>query len=256
MHEITLGNKKLQLPENWGEIPSSSLAFCIKQLIIKKPLQAKIEIIRHLLKLKYRIFAMMNDEQVAELLSLLDWMDLKNMTEPIFPEKKINGIKYRMPKSEFENGTAFQYAIADEYYMKYIESHDEKELDNLISALLIDTKKEKQHSDRDMIEKRAFTFRKFKDFERVAILAYFSAVKLKIYNNYAPWLFMSDESGSGGGINFGWWGRYIDIAKTSIFGKLDEVYEARFYDIIVFLIQEKEAYLADKREIEKLKTEN
>ena len=58
-----------------------------------------------------------------------------------------------------------------------------------------------------------------------------------------------DESGQ---INFGWWGKYIEIAESGVFGNLDQVYAARFYDIIVFLIQKKETYLAQKSKMEKL----
>ncbi|MBK9391965.1 MAG: hypothetical protein IPN68_17905 [Bacteroidetes bacterium] len=201
-----------------------------------------------------------------ELVDLLAWMDMRGLVDPVFPVLKVGGRTYRMPKAEFDDGTAWQYAAADDYYRKYVEAAQASELqtptiancddhlDKLISVLLTDVRHKKALTDRDEVEKRAGVFRKLKDYERVVILAYFSGIKQRIYDNYSSWLFTSDGSG-GTGVNFGWWGRYLDIAKTGVFGTVERVYETRFYDIIVFLIQEKEYYLAEKRAVEEMKNE-
>jgi hypothetical protein len=268
MNSIRIGghSKSRHLPENWSEVRSGSLAFVVKTLLTYKPVAAKIMILKHLLKINTGTFNILENEQVNELVDLLGWMDMRGLVDPVFPVLKVGGVTYRMPKAEFDDGTAWQYAAADDYYRKYVEasigqepskksqgksekSQGEEHLDRLISVLLTDVRHKKALTDRDEVERRAGVFRKLKDYERVVILAYFSGIKQRIYDNYSSWLFTSEGSG-GTGVNFGWWGRYLDIAKSGVFGTVDKVYETRFYDIIVFLIQEKEYYLAEKRAME------
>lgn len=226
----------------------------VKTLLTYQPVTAKIMILKHLLRVKTGIWNILEDEQVSELVDLLEWMDMRKLVDPVFPVLKVGGRTYRMPRAEFDDGTAWQYAAADDYYRKYIETSNETDLDRLISVLLTDKRDKKPLTDRDEVEKRAGVFRKMKDYERIVILAYFSGIKQRIYDNYSSWLFTAEGSG-GTGVNFGWWGRYLDIAKTGVFGTVERVYEARFYDIIVFLIQEKEYYLAEKRAMEEMRSE-
>lgn len=251
MIEVKIAGKERAIPMNWGEIPPGSLHFVATTLVENTDfIKARVKILRRLLNISKVLFYALDDEQVNDLIELLSWMDLSTNTRLIFKEFKIKNKKYRLPDHDFDMGTAFQYALADDYYRKFHETRTDTYMHYMISTLLYE--KEPLVS-KEKIEERASIFWRLGAVEKVVIMAYFGAIKNMIYEKFKSYLFSSNEDGQQGtGIDFGWFGRYMDIAESGVFGDLQGVYRSRFYDIVVFLIQKKEAYEATLRESKKM----
>jgi len=251
---VKIGNKIRKMPGDWNELSSGFRVFAIRVLLTNDENVAKIIIMRKLLRIKKSLFTKINEAQMYDLVQLLDWLHLQKLTIPIYPELKIKttiwqklGIHkptlYKCPNDKMENATAYQYAAASDHYKEYIATHEKKHLDRLLATLYTDVR------DDEEIKKTAKIFKNVPILVKMSALVYFAGVQYYVYENYKEWLFESDSE-TQGGINFGWWGKYIEIAESGVFGDLDKVYASRFYDIIVFLIQKKEAYLAQKSKME------
>jgi len=254
MHRVKiLGQRKTRkIPEGWHELRARPLVFCINMLLMEPdPYTAKLLILSSFLKIPVEDLQNIPPEALVDLLRLMEWMDIKYLTSPIFPVIKWKGKKWQLPGEKFDLGSGFQYAAADDFFTNYQEKQDEKELDKLIAALLYTDTPLNKIAD---VEKNADLFTKLPDLYRLSIVAYFNGIKQFIYNTYGEWIFKSEGSDSLElGVNFRWWGTFLEIAKSGVFGSIREVYATRFHDLCVFLVQEKELYLAEKRKIKEKK---
>lgn len=250
MHEIRIGKIKRYLPSGWHEMPpGGSLYYTVETLITEPDLtKARLKILKKLLKIPNSAFLNLDACCVVEMTELLKWMDIRSNTKIIFREFNTEGKTYYLPADDFEQGTAFQYALACDYYKKYVEKHDAKDLHYLCSTLLSENA---PLCDKEKIEQRADTFSHLRDVEKMTILAYFGAIQEMIADKFGHWLFRSEEGDAPTGISFGWWGVYMDVAESGVFGDIKGVYQTRFYDIVVFLIQKKEQYDAMKKAMKK-----
>jgi hypothetical protein len=249
MHRVRIGKNQRTLPGSWDEMDSNGLAFALTTLIRYPDRdKAMLQILKKLLHINKVTFLAIPDDAMYDLVRLFDWMDLSKLTIPIYQRIMHKGISFELPGKDFDFGTAFQYAAADEYFLKFHESGDQKDLDLMLTVLL---SREKPINSLREVQENAEFFSDLPEIFRVSVLVYFNACKLIIYDTYKNWLFIDPETGEGDGmqlgVDFGWWGRYLEIAKSGVFGRLDQVYATRFHDIAMFLVQEKEIYLAEKR---------
>jgi len=253
MHDIRIGTKERKLPGSWDEMDSSGLVFALTTLIrYPKRDKAMLLILKKLLHIPKVTFLAIPDDAMYDLIRLLDWMDLSKMTRPIFDRIDHKGIFYELPGKDFDYGTAFQYAAADDYFLEFHQSGDQKALDKLLTVLL---SHDKPLNSLREVQETADIFSDMQEIHRVSVLVYFNACKIAIYETYKNHLFVDPDGGNDDGmqlnVDFGWWGRYMEIAKSHVFGRLDQVYATRFHEIAMFLVQEKEIYLAEKKALKK-----
>jgi hypothetical protein len=247
MNEIVIhGYGKRKLAENWDEIrPDSLLNFVVEKLVTEPDfLKARLIILQKLLKLPKSIFLNIDPEHMTQLVELLSWMDIRHNSTMIYQEYKIKNIAYRLPGHNFEVGTAFQFAAGADYYTKYIETKQDTHLHHLCSTLLYD---EEPLHNKENIEDRSSIFWNLPAIQKMTVATYFGAVQQLVADRFGDWLFSGEEGEGSPGISFGWWGVYMDIAESGVFGDLRGVYQARFYDIVIFLIQKKEQFEALKK---------
>jgi len=79
-------------------------------------------------------------------------------------------------------------------------------------------------------------------------------MKMLIHKMYGAWIFDNDEEEdeqdetayakasagkAGKGPNFGWWGIYLDVAESGVFGALEKVYQTSIHDICIFLVKKR-----------------
>ncbi|MEO7174984.1 MAG: hypothetical protein ABI002_04295, partial [Saprospiraceae bacterium] len=84
---------------------------------------------------------------------------------------------------------------------------------------------------------------------------YFSGVKAYVYNLYKKWLFEAPEEEEeqdpdeapeeklpvrkSDGPDFGWWGSFLDVAASGVFGDYEKVLHTRFHTICTWLIKKR-----------------
>lgn len=246
------GVKKV-LPASWEE--AGNLAFpCLRDLC-KYPLgEGKIRAMARLAGMSRWQILGLSDENLATLSVGLEWLRLQPTDIPLQASFRVGLTTYHLPLAKFEDGTALEYAMADDYYQKYEEGDDEA-LRMLVATLARPMQDGHRIplTDRDEVTARARALRRLSPWWLACVWMYWAGVKQYVYRTYGRWLFdqPDDEEGDedsapsmNNRINFGWWGVYMDIAESGVFGPLESVHQVNFHEIAVYLIRKEEARLA------------
>lgn len=200
---------------------------------------------------------------LKKLIDLIDWAKPDALgPHPIFPTYE----GYKSIEDKFADANNLEYAVADEKYTQCMQAKDQ---DTFISALHElscvlyrprVTGKDKKITypamrDRDDINTRLKTIANWPDKIHLSSLYYFSNIKTYIDKLYGRWLF-DDPQGDpedkearpavSSGPKFGWWGTFLDIAETGVFGNFDQVLQQNFHNTCMYLVQKKDAYLKQK----------
>jgi hypothetical protein len=168
--------------------------------------------------------------------------------EALVPEFEHEGVTYYFPKADFDNGTAREYALADEYYNAFATDQEDTDALLLLTSALARPMVSAPNFSREIVESRLESFKKL-PFEVVLIaLRYFEALKKEVYELgiavelFEPLNEESDEETEGKDeiIEFGWWTSYRYIAKSQVFGNFNGVCDSLFWDVFKYLIEEKQ----------------
>lgn len=194
--------------------------------------------------------------EMGKLTETLNWVNLAPSPEPIIPSFDHRGITFHFPKEKFENGRAIEYPIADDFYSDYCESNEKKHLVRLAATICrpesndfksIITRGDKRIPllSREEAIHRAEILKDLPDEILLTVKLFFEGIKQYVHDTYGHWLFPQtnpEEENGSGGLNFGWWGMYQDVAENGLFGNLQQVYQSLFHDVAIYLIRKKEAY--------------
>lgn len=266
--------RRLAIPETWNEVPGASRLFCIRQFLQPDDNRARLAIIKALLKRNWKYIISLPEQQVADIVKLTAGINLKADPEPLITKFKHKGTTYYLPKEKGRNLVAFEYPIADGYYEQYVIEQDESALIHLVATLAREGHGDKKlalHTgdqrvpllSRMEVEYRAKRLLGLPPEIQVVILMYFSGVKQYIHDLYGKWLFNqpvieeeeeeADTRDSGGSGMFGWWGIYMTIAESGVFGNLDQVHQSNFHSICMYAVKKKEEEWEARRHMEAAK---
>jgi hypothetical protein len=198
--------KQYQLPQSWEEYKNMGLdTLEALQTILTYPnTVAKLKILKNTLKLPKATFNRLSDTDLAAIIAQLDWMTLDATPEPFVTEFIHNETTYILPRSRFENGTALEYAIAEDYFKKITPDNDEVALINLCATLCREKTKDTATAisagdhripltSRGEVEHRAEAFKTLDPYIQVAVFLYFSGVKKFIFDTYGQAIFAQPE---------------------------------------------------------------
>ncbi len=190
--------------ERWGELNHQQLAdvcSCIDQGKISA--ENRMLLIGSFLKLKGRLFAQLDSEQVMSLLSLSDFIVKEQFLKTwIVPNISIRkGIKKHVfygPQSELRYMTIGEFAFVDSYYLLYEQTQNMDFADKLIAVLyrkkVSDKGDVRESFDERDVEKRARLIKPIRaDLKRALIMNY-SSVRKWIASQY-PYVFPEPSDG-------------------------------------------------------------
>jgi len=206
----------------------------------------------------------LNAEQLATLAVGLDWLQLSPIQAPLRSSFRVWGTTYHLPGPKFEDGTAIEFAMADDYFKAYQEG-DDSALVHLLATLarpLRGTERQALRS-QDEVQRRGRTFRRLGPEWLATAGFYWAGVKEYTYQVYGPWLFQSAPDTetdhdptpdfSQRGPDFGWWGRFMDVAEAGVFGSLPEVHQTNFHELCMFLVKKEAEHRRQQEEIRKIR---
>ena len=111
------------IPESWTHITDSGrrLTF-IRTLALLPNDVAMLHIVRTLLDLPKRHFNALEPHDIAAITAKLTWLTLVPSTQPYITRFEHEGKIYALPKPEFDGGTAYEFAQADDHYTEWLEN--------------------------------------------------------------------------------------------------------------------------------------
>lgn len=237
---------KRSLPENWNELTGKQLikisGLFNKQLRIY---EFRLICLFYIISVNYRIFDRIDRETlylIGEQINFL--LKENNLVRNLIPSIKIRLKKYYGPSDRFQNITLIEFAKAETRYKNYIETNNEKYLNELI-AILYRPKKWfipflKLINNYNGDKRREYNDRYIKNMDRIsnlpinlrlAILLYWEGCRLYIMNKYTH-VFSRDQEEKKN--DTGWAGLITDLAGTK-FGDIDQTANTLLHTILIYL---------------------
>jgi hypothetical protein len=261
--------KIIELPETWQEYSGQGFdtMSAIRLLLTLSPTVAKVQILRGILQkqgIPNTLFLAMSDDNIADLVVPLAWMQPDASPIPLFPDFIHKGITYILPTERFENGSALEFALADDFFKKAVEQDDKERQAYLLKLVATLCREEKSDTDaiiasgdrrqvlhsRAEVEHRATKLNALDEAIQVAIFLYFAGVKKYIFDLYGKYIFTipdedeSDETNTeetpaanAQAESFGWWGIFMELAQNLI--HLDQIHQRNFHELCLWLVRSK-----------------
>lgn len=231
--------------------------------------EGKRNAIRRICQLSKGQMRGLDDIKLATLVEGLPWLNIVPIDQPIQKQLYYRGIRYRMPAAKFEDGTAFTFALADDFFNAYMEG-DEEALLHLFATLARPLRcgQRKPLISRDEALRRSRWLKRIDPTWLAATWMYWAGVKAFVHSTYGSWLFQQTEqeeedeeetspqgpdTGASAGPDFGWWGKYMEVAETGVFGNVKQVHQTNFHDICVFLVKKEADHRRQKADMDAAK---
>lgn len=256
-------HKDCTLPQSWEEVINNSLDAIgtLRTLLTQKESAAKVKILRGWLNLPKSLFNALPDEVVNSLIATLDWLKPDTLAIPFMPSFEYNKTIYHLPKANFQNGSALEFALSDDFFKKAAESDDSDALIRLTATLCRPSRTDEaaamQAGDqrvplvsRSEVEHRAHQLKGLDPTIQTSLFLYFAGVKHYISTLYGKHLFQETDEGdeeqetdsSANAEPFGWWGIFMEVAQSPI--HLSTIHNMNFHTLCVWLVRNK--ILADR----------
>ena len=255
------------LPESWQEMESGLRLFCYEALISFARPNAMTLIIKKILHLPSTQFKAIPDSDIASMILAIDWMNLGPQTTPIIPSFKHNWQKeYFFPSKEFSNGRANVYPLADEFFNKFMEG-DESQADLLLATLALQKNEDGERigiKSRSEIIARAESFKDVDPAIKMMAISYWAGIKEYVFDLYKGYLWpdpdeekdqlefdpnsqiegtTEETTQEGDGVMFGWWGVFMELAETGVFGTLNDVHQSNFHTLCMYRTKKRKEHM-------------
>jgi len=209
---------------------------------------------RRLTGLSRRQWRGLTDEQLATLAHGLDWLELRACARPLRESLRRGLTRYYLPAAKFADGTAVEFAMADECFQQFLDG-DEAAALRLLATLARPRRQGRRISvtDWDEVDARQRRFRGLPPEWTLQAVMYWAGVKEFVHATYGEWLFRQpddeNEDTAPTGPNFGWWGILMNIAESGPFGSLEKVHQRNFHEVCTYLVQKEAARREHERKL-------
>jgi len=140
------------LPESWTDMESGLRLFCYETMVNNDRPVALVKIIQRLLDLPIAKFKAIPNQAIEDIARRLFWINLGPQTTPLVPSFLANGIEYHFPATNFQNGRANIYPLADDFFEQFM-SGDESQIDLLLATLVVPRKEQVDAEIRNRLNK-------------------------------------------------------------------------------------------------------
>jgi hypothetical protein len=252
------------VPSAWSAILDGKRRLLYVRMLSILPFeQGILHIARDIMGMSRYHFHLMAIEDIAAVVEKLEWMRLDPLATPIFYTFSHKKHLYALPRVDFTEGIAYEFALADNYYQEWTENPEEsKPLLQLVATFCRPVDIERLHAMGDgravlnteyaehQIEFRAKLFEDLDFAIVIAVLRYFEGVKQMVHDfGTSSGIFdkpsetPADEPKKNG--LFGWWTAFRSVAKTQ--NKTEEaVWSMALWRVLAIMIEEK--HRADEME--------
>jgi hypothetical protein len=251
----------LRIPQRWEEVtPLARRERWWRWVATLTPPEAKRRIMRDMIPMPWR--RKMLDAEQGAIVAHLEWVMPVPDAEMIPLESFYHrDIRYVFPKPKGPNVSCVEFALCDDYYKEFVGGDAEALL--RVSACVW---REEDEGEREMlkrgdervlihsqaeVEARVVKMAGAPQEVHIQALMWWMGMKMLVNKMYGRWLFEEDEEDDdeeeqdtqkpevATGPNFGWWGIFLDVAESGVFGPLEKVYQASIHDICIFLVKKR-----------------
>ncbi len=231
--------------------------------------QPRREIVRYLLDLPVIFWKKIGTGEMYDLLRCIEWMQVDSKsTSPIAPyydyrPRRGADVRLYLPAAQFKTVTGREYAMLDDMYRAFIQDVHDADVEAQMIALILrpagasaDPASDPRVPllSKDQTAAWLPAVKALPESVRAYMSMYISAHRQMIHTTYRHWLFPEKAAVEEGqepedeGLNFGWWGAFMDVARDGVFGTYDQVLDTTFHSICQHLIMNVEEYRRRRQE--------
>jgi hypothetical protein len=252
----------LRIPTSWSEVtPMARRERWWRWASTLEGPAVQLRILRDLMPWRWRRH--LNTQARSAIVTHLEWVMPQPDAESIPLESFYHrGTRYHFPTAKGPNVSCVEFALADDYYKAFAEG----DTDSLLRVSACLWREEDQdergrlmrgdarvllHSQAE-VEARVLALEGAPKEVHIQALMWWVGMKMLVNKMYGRWLFDNDDedededelpeaaaSKPSKGPNFGWWGIFLDVAETGVFGPLEKVYQTSIHDICIFLVKKR-----------------
>lgn len=234
------------IPETWKDVPEKKRLQSLRICLGMEYPYNWASICKKIIGLKAKELNAIPAVQLWDLYESLKWMSNEPVTEPVVSSFKHNGTTYYLPAEKLWNASAIEFAIADEYYTQFADSKEPDKLLFLLATLARPEDPDKPRH-KKLEDKRIPLMNREEAEERAQDLAgvdpayihiaflYFTGCKKWIHDTYGQYIF--NEDGESEKDPLGWWGTFMRLAETGVFGDFDETVQKPIHNILQYLMK-------------------
>jgi hypothetical protein len=253
------------LPSSFREVQHARLLHLIQIILAAGDDEElrKIAVLQYFLDVPPSVLAGMSLDDLSAISQKLNWAKITTTAIQPISSFEVNGQYYFLPSDNFGNGSALEFALADDYCKKWINTGSETELTKLVATLCREQNKNSEEitktgdvrtllNSRSEAEARALKLKKLEPEIMLLVAYYFIGVKELINRVYGKYLFDNDEESESQqqakeGTMFGWWGKYFELAGNIT--NLDKIYKTNFHTICMFLVKQRKEAIDEEMRI-------
>ena len=258
----------LSVPSSWQEYKEKGYDthFAIGLLTSKPLVVAQTAILFAILQkqgLKTAIIQQLDPYTIAQILAQCQFLKPSMSTTAHIEHFTHRGIVYHFPSPQFGNGTALEFALADEFFLKIGE--DAKTAEDALRLLTATLCREDINNETEAIKRgdkriplvsrpevvhRAALFTDLDPVVLTCAFLYFAGCKKYINDNYGTHLFAQksaedteneadeqEEEEAENAEPLGWWGVFMELAGQPT--NLDTIHNMNFHTLCLWLVRQK-----------------
>jgi len=256
------------MPSRWQDLTPEQAWHCMDMVIRGC---RRTELVEYLIQLPAYIHQRLQPGEIYDLLRLITWMEIDTAsTAPIAPYIEVEGIRLYLPSAQFASVTCLEYVLIDELYTQYIQTQpQDMDMEMRLVALTLrpagpshdpSSDPRVQLLSTEQTAEWMHLIRQLPESIRVYIVTLISANRAWVHEQYAHWLFTqqpilrtdgdddTEIQADDSGLNFGWWGAYLDVAADAVFGTYDQVLHTPFHTVCMHMVRKIEAARLQKQE--------
>lgn len=283
---------KCEIPENASELTADDDLYILQVSSLDSEVNRHLMILHYFMDVPDAVFYSIAPHLFLELMELVQWIEIEPSATHTIPEFVIDGVTYAGPETKFQNGTAWEYVVADEYYNGAMVDKIDDDL-YLFMATILRPVLSDADADRygDRRQPLHYNFNKYEIARRAKIfevyfsepknkaiqlrsILYFEGVKRFVHETFGQYLFKTKQTDTDqtdedenddepqeeyqepSAATFGWWSLFMSVAKDGLFGNLEAVYRTNFIQFCMYMVDKTKEIEAHNRRIEMQKIKN
>ena len=249
------------IPQSWGDLIESEKRKALNWMLKLGADKGRAMFLKSYLKLPRWVYFFIDTEDWADLLTQVAFLNLEPITAPIFGQFLHRDEVYYLPKAEFTNGSAGEWALALDFYNEFGESKDINDLLKLVAVLARENRQNEAdtirygdvrvliHDNSDEVETRAEKLEGLDPAIIMSVLRYFEGIKMLIHDLGVQsdlWDNPAKDAGKTNKLNkqdsvaiFGWRTIYRSLAESV--SEYDVIFQRKFWEIFSIMKEKKVA---------------
>lgn len=250
MNLIKIGERNYMGPASWSELTDAQLLAVAQDVFASTPSPVKKwRVFCTLVPAPKRLLRRLTEGQIYDLLQTVEWLWAEPMDVCPVQSFRHEGLTYHLPTPDLQHVTLGEYALADSYFRKFMESpKDTANLDALVATLCRPAganplAEAREAYDQGTADTRQKAFKSLPLGLRVVVLQYWVSRMRYVTERYKV-IFEKPKQDAAthtsepkANNSLGWFAIVYDLAEGGPFGDFEKTFATPLHTVLLYLVK-------------------